>query len=1129
MKVVAKGQLPAYNIGRTARTEDAENKQEPLPSFESVLRAVFSEFDLKTLGTKKAEREKQRPYSAFAEAPRRGHRPSSATFIPMGHVRAPWPSDRCFPPSSSLQESAMMLNAEHSLRRVRPLSAGPTRPISAPVARQETIKAIEAVLQKTGWPGQESDDEVPVDDGDEEIDFSVPAMAPRGDRVASAARRRSSGAWVPPWNREAPASELLGNAESRRASISSEVEQGRRRMSVGSEDGPPRRRSVASEGRQTSAASLRIPTSVPWVSSSLPAFARPGSSCSSPSLLPTPAAPFSRQVSASSASSAPFSRQVSSSSSAEPHPRRFSDVTGYAKYQEALEGRFDGADAMTKCPTLKIPDRSPPFRPHIQRPRSTSDPDLRRRRKERGPLHGLPLVGVMNPAIRRSIDIRNRAIKDAQERVERAALAASASDAEEKADKLDLLPWEPSQVRNAFQAFDHHQEGELHIDDLCSALQRLGLHDAEEVTVKRLARSLTRFATLSWDEFTCVLRAYREEEVRRLEVAFQSADADGSGFLDIEEICVLLKQLGYPALRQTAMDLLRHVDTDGDGKLQFPQFERMLHHVRATEGFGGRDIRELQDLFHRTAGSTNEDSEIPADEVWKILLYRGYNADLAEVTSLMGLVKPKGGSIGFWDLLKVASACRDSERVEMVGLVKQYSQPGEEAIKRDQIGTALQELGFLLSEEVTEECLKVIEPFEQEGRLNVDELLCLVQECRRREGFSLAQVAELREAFVQSQPSVVGELDELKVSQVLRYLGHPTTLQHHALAIRDVDLDNNGALCFPEFLKMMRHLHQKSSERRMSIFQAHCLPDSRQMPTRHMGFALGIVRGCPLPPESLAALRAVVPANESEVLSYRTFEKVCASLWRMDVEEARSNSGFSPVQVQKLKVLFNTFDKEGCGHLGRAEFRELLTEALSGSNLAQAQHEETKKLLNKLDSRQTGDFYFKDLLLVLRTSEDFLEKQDKLEEAQVVQELEMSTNEVHGFREVFVTAAGLDGFIRLETILSLFSFAEFSNIQQRQMKELVAKLDTHYDGLGLRFPAFLRLMKQLSTQKALGVPQAAMRLQRQQALTERWATQQGTAWAPEKRIAQCRMALLRAATKETPSHHGRSSERPLTG
>lgn len=137
MKVVAKGQLPAYTIGRTARRTGTHGQgQEPLPSFESVLRAVFSEFDLKTLGTKKAEPEKQRPCSAFAEAPRRGHRPSSATFIPMGHVRAPWPSDRCFPPSSSLQESAMLLNAEHSLRRVRPLSAGPTRPISAPVARQ---------------------------------------------------------------------------------------------------------------------------------------------------------------------------------------------------------------------------------------------------------------------------------------------------------------------------------------------------------------------------------------------------------------------------------------------------------------------------------------------------------------------------------------------------------------------------------------------------------------------------------------------------------------------------------------------------------------------------------------------------------------------------------------------------------------------------------------------------------------------------------------------------------------------------------------------------------------------------------------------------------------------------------
>lgn len=59
---------------------------------------------------------------------------------------------------------------------------------------------------------------------------------------------------------------------------------------------------------------------------------------------------------------------------------------------------------------------------------------------------------------------------------------------------------------------------------------------------------------------------------RRLRAAFDRTDTDGSGYLDEREVAASLASAGVIALQDTATDLIKKLDTDGNGKIDFEEF-----------------------------------------------------------------------------------------------------------------------------------------------------------------------------------------------------------------------------------------------------------------------------------------------------------------------------------------------------------------------------------------------------------------------------------------------------------------------------------------------------------------------------------------------------------------------------
>ena len=63
-----------------------------------------------------------------------------------------------------------------------------------------------------------------------------------------------------------------------------------------------------------------------------------------------------------------------------------------------------------------------------------------------------------------------------------------------------------------------------------------------------------------------------EEEIKN---AFLTFDADGSGFIDREELVNVLTTMGDPVDEETINGMIAEADLDGDGKINYAEFTKV--------------------------------------------------------------------------------------------------------------------------------------------------------------------------------------------------------------------------------------------------------------------------------------------------------------------------------------------------------------------------------------------------------------------------------------------------------------------------------------------------------------------------------------------------------------------------
>lgn len=687
-----------------------------------------------------------------------------------------------------------------------------------------------------------------------------------------------------------------------------------------------------------------------------------------------------------------------------------------------------------------------------------------------------------------------QAVEDDQEN--HAAKAAKAADAFAPDDLP--FPWDDDELRSAFSRFDTDRDGELHSEELPTLLRYLGARP-QTADADMIVKDLTSYATLSWEEVLEFLHRWRKLDVQRMYDQFMAADDDGSGELDFDELHQLLEKLGYYPTAQSTLEAFEYMDKDKSSSIAFTEFEGLREYLRITEGFTKADYAELGSLFEKS-GLGKAGPEEVVEEVWRITMYLGYSAVIESIERFCDQVNPeRANGITANEMLKIVRAVRETEISDMIVTMKKYGDDPHRLPCED-LGLALTDLGYFVSEDAVNEILEGLGECETEESLTLQEFGAFLRGYRRIEGFTESEVAELQEIFDQEGRLEPGALHTLEVGKVLRWFGFARTVQEVHRLVEGIDLDGSGVLEFTEFVKLMRRLHQDEAEKRQCIFYELATESPHGELEVHISKleeAVTLIAGAEPDPSfvdsATKSLQAEMsgsprgsgdsepPAPSIVFINKQGFEAWFRHFHRLIVADVRASAGYGIAEKAWLQQLFNEYDEDGSGTIERGELLLLLATYFPDSTKSKESQREVQKALDAVDTSGTGELDFNAFLQLSRKCDDWRDSRDVHLEIEVVQECGFTPEEVDGFRQIFSANVDWKGELDLGTLAQILSrLIALSEDDLQNLSMVVCQV--HPQGREVaRFPQFLKLVKRL-TEENYGQlnDQAARFLKRQQ-------------------------------------------------
>ncbi|KAJ7532153.1 hypothetical protein O6H91_14G074400 [Diphasiastrum complanatum] len=156
-----------------------------------------------------------------------------------------------------------------------------------------------------------------------------------------------------------------------------------------------------------------------------------------------------------------------------------------------------------------------------------------------------------------------------------------------------LDPEEIADLRDQFNAIDMDKSGTITLEEIKEALAKDRPWAVKESRVTDILQAMdsNRDGIVDFEEFVAAtLHVHQLEGLdsakwhKRSKAAFAKFDFDKDGFITAEE----LKQ--YTGMKGSLHTLLEEADTDGDGRISLPEFQRLLRqasHGSRTNGYSG--------------------------------------------------------------------------------------------------------------------------------------------------------------------------------------------------------------------------------------------------------------------------------------------------------------------------------------------------------------------------------------------------------------------------------------------------------------------------------------------------------------------------------------------------------------
>lgn len=658
------------------------------------------------------------------------------------------------------------------------------------------------------------------------------------------------------------------------------------------------------------------------------------------------------------------------------------------------------------------------------------------------------------------------------------------------------FPWDQDELRAVFAKFDWDLDGEVHQEELPGLLRYLGCRIRDE-EVMRLAKEQTRFVTLMWEEFVEFMHRFRDFDVGQMRALFTAGDADGDGNLTLDELHALLKSQGYAPTRQTTLEAMEELDSDGNEGVSFREFEGLRDYLRWTEGFCKAEVKQFDAIYKRTFGKAQQNktpskaAQFVATECHRISQYVGYAVSKEKVHRIAEQVDKDGsGRLNFTELLKIMRRIRDEEYKDLGEFMK--SRGNAEKLAVQDLALAFIELGYFASDEVIAELVGELGLPADHHYLTFEDIGAFLQSYRRAEGFTEAEVTELRQVFdreVETPPA----MDALEVGRCLRWFGFSKTVHQVQQLVEEIDFDGSHNADFSDFVKIMRLFNRGEAEKRQKVFNDLDVNKMSQLHKKRFGVAIEDLQGAPPDPKLLEeALRTFEEgdgggdsaASRSAFVDAKGWRAFCKRYRALVMSKVQENGGYTPAEVSHLRRVFDTFDADKSGTIERQELLKLVEEHFPEAYRSTDSRAAMQKVLDEVDSGNM-QLEFREFLWLMRKCDDKRDARDIRMEQEVVKECSLTPEEVDGYRQIFSDNVDWKGEMSLSSFTSLLGgIREMDAGQIEALGEMVREVNP--DGREVvRFPQFLRLIKRITQHNVLGVNDAASEVNRREEKLEK--------------------------------------------
>eukprot|EP00440_Ansanella_granifera_P015542 gb/GFBE01016891.1/.p1 GENE.gb/GFBE01016891.1/~~gb/GFBE01016891.1/.p1 ORF type:complete len:245 (+),score=84.48 gb/GFBE01016891.1/:1-735(+) len=180
------------------------------------------------------------------------------------------------------------------------------------------------------------------------------------------------------------------------------------------------------------------------------------------------------------------------------------------------------------------------------------------------------------------------------------------------ADESVFTKTQLADFKEAFEVFDADGSGDIDTSEIAAVLKSLGQPPSDEdlaALMKGVGKDTSD--TISWDDFLKLmtnlkkldktwelLLNFSKAQLSEYRDAFNMFDTDGSGDIDTSELGALLKALGQSPNEAELKEMVKEVDADGSGSIEFNEFLALM--TKRMEGSSNEDdIAEAFKLYDR--------------------------------------------------------------------------------------------------------------------------------------------------------------------------------------------------------------------------------------------------------------------------------------------------------------------------------------------------------------------------------------------------------------------------------------------------------------------------------------------------------------------------------------------------